>query len=451
MAFISSLTDVIFVDTSSSAGVIFMPSTFDNVGQTLIFKDKMGSFQTSSITFSTLAADQTFEDGTTYQTYSDRFASYSFIASSNKWFLVGGPRMNSASISTFTTNTLQVQTFSTQQVVASTLQFEDSLLRDSRALLFSKDTSLFFDTTAWGGARASFPLLLPVKRYVVTEWPVVTGASFGTVTVGSIPYRVIGVGGGQTATLTFHTPAVIQVFLLGGGGGGGAGNTQRFGTTYYYNGNGGGGGGGVINTSNSTTICNPGTYILTGGVGGTRGTNLAAPTSGGDSSIRGPSLNLTARGGRPGVEGTAAAGFNGNGGGGGGFGVSDGGRGGGSGAGSFGGQAGSSGGTTGNGGNGGNGGLVYNFTTNSMITYSGGGGAGTDGGTPGVGGTGGGGTGGGWSGNPTAGSSGLGGGGGGGGGPDVRLVDGGIFYQPGENGGSGFAQIRYTLFTKIYG
>jgi hypothetical protein len=446
MAFVSSITDVVFVDTTSNAGVIFMPSTFDNIGLALTFKDSKGTFQRSTITFSTLSGNQTFEDGTTSQTYSDQFGSYTFMADSNKWYLVGGPRMNSAVVSTLTTTSLQTQFLSTQQVVASTLQFQDRAVAGSTEIMYSEDKSLVFDTTVWAGARASIPLVLSANPYVVRQTPIVSapGATTTNVVVGPNTWTVLEYLSG-TNTLTVQRGGIFEFSLVAGGGGGSAGNTDIIGTV-YYSGGGGGGGGGCINTRGAGIYVGPGNYTVTVGTGGTRGTSVADPTNGNNSSVIGPGVSYVVTGGGNGRRGNSALGFNGNGGGGGSYRFAQGGSSGGAGSGSF--PFATAGSTAGgeNGQNGGNGGEFYDFRLNSSYRMAGGGGGGS-GLQPAVGGQAGDG-GGGAGGDASAGSSGsanTGGGGGGGGAPGGMgaFLNGGL-------GGSGRVQIRYTVFSTIY-
>jgi len=261
-----------------------------------------------------------------------------------------------------------------------------------------------------------------------------TGATFSTITVGDVDYRVATFAGDGTLDVT--SGGDFEFLIVGGGGGGGS---QEFGT---FGAGGGGGGGGVLM---GTTRASAETLTINVGAGGI-GQKMAttpkvAPTNGGDSQVDIPSVNtITSIGGGHGGGATdfgSITGEPGDGGsGGGGCGWNDatgpnnsfGGTGT-AGQGFAGGRGDYDGGVTGGGGGGGAGaagsdanldgtpgdggdGVASSITGTS--TYYGGGGGGAQFGSFSNGGLGGGGGGGGGdSGEATPGTDGLGGGGGG--------------------------------------
>lgn len=448
--YISTTTNLAFVNTTARSGVIFMPSTTTSLGRTLTFKDVGGNFARSTITFSTLLGD-TFEDGTIRQIYNDTYGAYSFTAGQNKWYVTGGARMNSATISTLFTSTLNTFGVSTLQVAASTITLMDKSFVGSNYPLYGKSNALFFGNNAWGGARTATSLSLPLgPAYTIGGRIIATGGTITTVTSGAT-YTVHTFTTGLNQTFTVTRPGYAEFVLIGAGGNGGAGAANSYG-------GGGGGGGGVTDTTgflfyfpsgtytinvaatnaNITSITGPGTfsYAANSGANGTSGNGVTG--SGGQGGISGyvgvplPQYGYTSTlGGAGNVTGSIFAG-----GGGGGWisGVDSVGAG---------------------GGNGGSGVNVLNYATNLTITSccGGGGGGGNStgqttggaGGTPFSGGTSFGGNGG--TGSATAGGSGtaatgFGNGGGGGGGGATSGGGGGA-------GTGGQCWIRYATFSTI--
>jgi hypothetical protein len=423
-AYISSATDLALVNTTARPGVLMMPETNDQLGRILTFKDVAGTFARSTITFSTLLGD-TFEDGSIRQTYSDTYGAYSFVADTNKWFLVGGPRMNSATISTLTTQTLNVQAISTQQVVASTITLSDTALVRSSQSLYSDNRALFFGSNAWGGARTAVSLRIPVApSYSFTGRMVATGGSITTVTVGSTVYTVHAFASSATSyAFTVTKPGPMEIVLVSRGGAGGAGRASL----------GGGGGGSGNYFVSGTGMLDVGRYTVTAGI------SVAIPTefvdsggyvyfsaglgggSGGSGLYGvGGSNAVYASGGQPGADiGTGASG------------------GGGAGIALYGGDGGSG---SAIGGTGGLGATIPNFLTGGTIVVCGGGGGG-GGGTTGASGPGGGNGGNGGAAGASGSAATTFGGGGGGGGAGTTT---------GGTASLAVVWIRYTSFTYTY-
>lgn len=239
------------------------------------------------------------------------------------------------------------------------------------------------------------------------------------------------------------TSSLVGLFLVVAGGGGGA-DAIDSGTV-----GGGGGAGGLLE---ATYPLYPGSYAITVGAGGVRG---SPPTAGGNSSVSVLGINII--GGGAGIYNNSSSGSGGSGGGGSKSTAGVGGSGGAgtSGQGYAGGSAYSTNASGGGGGAGaigspgssgdiaGGGGIGYSSSVTGTATYYAGGGGGAGIGFLGVGGNGGGGNGAGGNGTgysySVAGTDGLGGGGGGG--------FGGAWVQ-GANGGSGVVIVRYSSATQ---
>lgn len=422
--YVSTQTDVYFVDTTNQPGTIILPSTNTSAGFFLTFKDLNGTFSKNPITFQTINPAETFEDGTTEKTFNDQFGAYTFISDSNKWYLTGGPHMDSAVISTINYKTLNYDTLRANEI------FTSSVLLLPSTSLYSEKGSLFFGTTpsnAWGGAKTANALVVePGGPFSVVSRVVATGGDQREVVVGANTYTVhafyaVSTIGFQSFTVT--TPGTVEMILVGGGGNGGTS-----GGASTDDGGGGGGGGEVIDYTGNPIYLGAGVY------------QVSVPLNNVSSTVfTGPSVRIVARNG--------SNGFNSGVGGGGGT----------SGSGLYVGGGGASGGGGGagaaqngfpatgfsewSGGDGGMGQAIVNyFSGTGQTVYVCGGGGGGDGysGIGGTGGMGGGGNGG----NslmPRLNGYYFGGGGGG-------MEGGGIIGR----GATGAVWIRYTYFSTVY-
>jgi hypothetical protein len=166
-AYISTSTELTFLNTTARPGVIIMPST--NIpGRILTFKDRLGTFNTNSITFSTPTASQLFETGTISLTYNDPFGSYSFITGQdNKWYTIGGNRMSMAFVSTINTINLNSINISSANVTTSTLQFKDTSTRSTQTA-FYQSTNMYYSSPVSffvvGPTKAPKSLFVPTRR-----------------------------------------------------------------------------------------------------------------------------------------------------------------------------------------------------------------------------------------------------------------------------------------------
>jgi len=167
-SFISTSAELVLLNTTIRPGVIILPSTNTIPGRILTFKDTRGSFGVSSITFSTAAVNQFFENNTRAVTYTDPFGAYSFIAGfDNKWYTIGGSRMFSATISSITTINHTAQTISSGSITTSTLQFRDTSTTSTNTL-FVLSTNIYYSSPVsffvLGPTKAPKSLFTPIRR-----------------------------------------------------------------------------------------------------------------------------------------------------------------------------------------------------------------------------------------------------------------------------------------------
>lgn len=443
MASILPTTNVLLLNTRTNAGSLVLPPTTQIPGRVLTLKDSTGSFSTNALTLTTSAGDL-FEDNSTTTRIRTSFGNVQLLASTNRWFVIGGTQVTNLAANTITTTLFSTNSLSTNTLTLSSLTFNQV----TPGVIFQSSSQLFFNSTIIAGGNVQQGLTLlpsPVPSFSIT-------------TVGATIQTFTSLGGFTNYTYvtpnTIFTPEGLNQFnvvgtignaevLLVGGGGTGGSVVGRSG--------GGGGGGGFINQSTSFTT---GTYRIRVGAGGVP---FSTSGVGGDSEIVGllrafggggganndyntvmfPSPGGSGGGGSAGLGGAPGIPGQGHGGG---TGFNSGtsanfqAGGGGGGACNAGSNSSCNAGvlTVGNGGSG-----RISFITGGSVTYGGGGGAGKRNNVGGVGGTGGAG-GGGQGGRGTVGSNGsnqLGGGAGGGGGLDIFQGIGGI-------GGSGIVIIR---------
>lgn len=415
--YVSTQTDVYLVNTTAQSGTIVLPSTQTSQGFFLTFKDSLGTFQQSTITFQTIHSSQTFEDGSQMKTFNDTYGSYTFTSDTNKWYIVGGSYMNSAVISSLNTNLINFTNASTAQIVYNSVRLQTGLD------LYSQEGSLFYGTTpanAWGGAKTAFPLYPNVGNYTVVGRAEATGGTVTTTLVGPTTFTVHSFyaisGTNSPQTFSVIRPGMFEMILVGGGGNGVS--VYSVAATAY----GGGGGGEIIDYTFNPFYLAAGSY------------QVYVPSNNLSSTVFvGNTTRLVARNGGVGGQPGGASGnglYSGGGGGG-----SGGGGGGGAGAGGNG-----SNGSAGGGGSGGPGQQIIDYNSgNQNYIYAAGGGGGGKNGTAGYGGGG------------TGASGALRNGtffGGGGGGSETP---GGSILNPGGTGATGAVWIRYTYFSTLNG
>jgi hypothetical protein len=97
MAFVSSSSGFVIVDSRSNSGTITLPSASTLVGRSLIFKDGFNSFGTSTLTLSTTGID-TFDNLTSSFTVGETNGFVNLVAGSNKWHIVSGTRLTNQNV-----------------------------------------------------------------------------------------------------------------------------------------------------------------------------------------------------------------------------------------------------------------------------------------------------------------------------------------------------------------
>ena len=101
---LDSTTDVLFLDTTNSAGVVTLPLASSVYGRTVVIKDAQQSFQTHSLTIQTTSPD-TFEDGTSQKVLSTKNSFISLAAGVNFnsqgiWYINGGTYLSTIQLAT---------------------------------------------------------------------------------------------------------------------------------------------------------------------------------------------------------------------------------------------------------------------------------------------------------------------------------------------------------------
>jgi hypothetical protein len=166
-AYISTSTELTLLNTTTRSGVIIMPST--NIpGRILTFKDTRGTFNTNPITFTTPTASQLFETSNISVTYNDPFGAYSFITGwDNKWYTIGGSRMNMAFISTINTINVNSINISSANITTSTLQFRDTSVGSTQTAFYQSSILYYSSPVSFfvvGPTKAPKPLFVPTRR-----------------------------------------------------------------------------------------------------------------------------------------------------------------------------------------------------------------------------------------------------------------------------------------------
>ena len=87
MSYISSTTTVAYVDATTVAKTIYLPSTFNIVGKLITLKDIYGSAQANAITVSTIGGDL-FENGLVSYKINQNYGTAQFVAQKGRWYLL---------------------------------------------------------------------------------------------------------------------------------------------------------------------------------------------------------------------------------------------------------------------------------------------------------------------------------------------------------------------------
>ena len=104
---LSTFTEVALVNTTSASGIIVVPPANSIPYRVVVFKDRLGTFQTNSLTLSTQGGN-TFEDGTTTKIVNTRFGFISLYSDGvSKWHTLNGSQLVSMNISSLIVSTIQ--------------------------------------------------------------------------------------------------------------------------------------------------------------------------------------------------------------------------------------------------------------------------------------------------------------------------------------------------------
>ena len=99
MAFVSSCSGIVVVDSRTNSGTITLPAASTLIGRSLIFKDGFNSFGNNSLTLSTMGVDA-FENSNNTLTVNTNNGFVQLVAGSNVWYTVSGDLTNLQLIST---------------------------------------------------------------------------------------------------------------------------------------------------------------------------------------------------------------------------------------------------------------------------------------------------------------------------------------------------------------
>lgn len=173
-AWISTLSELIQLNTTTRQGAVILPSTFLAPGRTLTFKDTAGSLFRNPLTFSTITSAQLFEDTQIRQRRNDVLGSYTFTAGAdNRWYITGGTTMPTASISSLIAINTSSIFLSSGNTTLSTLKLTDRSFGGSQDL-YMRSTFMMFGSTniPWAGTRvASGPsfVLRPQSQFLPNQ------------------------------------------------------------------------------------------------------------------------------------------------------------------------------------------------------------------------------------------------------------------------------------------
>ena len=104
---LSTFTEVALVNTTSASGIIVVPPANSIPYRVVVFKDRLGTFQTNSLTLSTQGGN-TFEDDTTTKIVNTRFGFISLYSDGvSKWHTLNGSQLVSMNISSLIVSTIQ--------------------------------------------------------------------------------------------------------------------------------------------------------------------------------------------------------------------------------------------------------------------------------------------------------------------------------------------------------
>ena len=105
MAFVSSSSGIVIVDSRSNSGSIRLPAASTLVGRSLIFKDGFNSFGSHPLGLSTTGVDR-FDNLSSVLTVGEKNGFVSLVAGSNKWHTVGGTHLVNQNVDNMNISTI---------------------------------------------------------------------------------------------------------------------------------------------------------------------------------------------------------------------------------------------------------------------------------------------------------------------------------------------------------
>ena len=203
---VNTITGLTLVDTTSSSGTITLPLTADQIGRTLIFKDKYGNFRNSSLTISTSFGD-TFEDNQTTRVLDAIGYAITLVAGDdNVWYTTQAQQSNVGEIDVLTTSTVAgvngtitflsntnastatISTLTTSGIRFTAGGISSLLYMDSSKKLYFNDT-LFPNTGTTGPTGTS--IVGPTGATGVTGPYGVGGSTFSTLFTSTLKANFI--------------------------------------------------------------------------------------------------------------------------------------------------------------------------------------------------------------------------------------------------------------------
>ncbi len=172
MSLLSTTAGSVFINTTTRAGTVILPSTFLVPGRVVTLKDIGGSLATNNLRITTNNLNQTMDIGSFSTIVTDPFGWTTLAAgNNNKWYTIGGTQMHTVTASTIQSVFTNASNISTANIGTSTVAFQDrfsgstnTLSMMSSLLYYSwRGTSGFQSTIVSGSRQATGGIFLPLK------------------------------------------------------------------------------------------------------------------------------------------------------------------------------------------------------------------------------------------------------------------------------------------------
>jgi hypothetical protein len=118
MAFVSSSSGIVIVDSRNNSGSIRLPAASTLVGRSLIFKDGFNSFDRYPLGLSTTGIDS-FDNLSSVLTVAEKNGFVSLVAGSNKWHTVGGTHLVNQNVDNMTASSINGISISNNLTISS--------------------------------------------------------------------------------------------------------------------------------------------------------------------------------------------------------------------------------------------------------------------------------------------------------------------------------------------